>query len=115
MLSAPIYLIEYTREDGHAGHPKMVELNNRRYLLLWEFFRFSTQAANLIVRDRTGYLSTFMCIIDENGNKLSGIQELKGFRLNMNDVLRYNRYNGKVYWAINDTNRSITVYELDVK
>jgi hypothetical protein len=35
-------------------------------------------------------------------------------RLNMNDVLRYNKQNGKVYWAINDSG-SITVYALDVK
>jgi hypothetical protein len=55
-----------------------------------------------------------MLIIDEKGKALSEPQELKGIRLNMNDTLRYNPHNGKVYWAINDSSNSITVYELEV-
>ena len=112
--SAPIYLTEYTRNEGHAGHPKLVELDNGRYLLLWEFFSFTTQEANVRFPAKTGYLSTFMLIIDENGSPLSDIQELNGLRLNMNDVLRYNRHNGKVYWAINNSGASITLYALDI-
>ena len=112
--SNPIYLTSYSRNDGHAGHPKLVELDGGRYLLLWELFSYSTQGANLITSTRTGYLSTFMTVIDAQGNLLTEIRELKDFRLNMNDVLRYNRHNGKVYWAVNDSNRSITVYALDV-
>ncbi|GHV62375.1 hypothetical protein AGMMS49587_09040 [Spirochaetia bacterium] len=111
--SAPIYVTKYTKENGHAGHPKIVALDSGRYLLLWETFRFSTQAANLIGQDPTDYLSTHMLIIDENGKAISEIQELKGIRLNMNDVLRYNPQNGKVYWAINNSNKSITIYALD--
>jgi len=110
----PVYLTSYTKEDGHAGHPKIVGLDNGRYLILWEEFRFSTQAANLVGQDPTGYQTTYMTTIDENGKALSEIQELKGIRLNMNDVFRYNPKNGKVYWAINNNSKSITVYALYV-
>jgi hypothetical protein len=112
--SAPVYLTKYTREDGHAGHPKIVSLNDGRYLLLWEAFGFSTQAANLLAGGTTGYRSTYMLIIDEKGGVISDVQELAGIRLNINDTLRYNPLNGKVYWAINDSAASITVYALDV-
>ncbi|MCL1928484.1 MAG: hypothetical protein FWG07_06810 [Treponema sp.] len=111
--SAPIYLTKYTINDGHAGHPKIVALDTGHYLLLWELFKFSTQSANSITYGRTEYLSTWMMIIDENGKAVSQAQELKGVRLNMNDTLRYNRHNGKVYWAINNTGTLITVYALD--
>jgi hypothetical protein len=112
--SNPVYITSYTKEDSHAGHPKIVELDDGRYLILWEKFRFSTQAANLIGQDPTGYQSTYMLTIDESGKALSEVQELKGVRLNMNDVLRYNAQNGKVYWAINNNSTSITVYALEV-
>lgn len=112
--SNSVYLTSYTKNDGHAGHPKIVELETGRYLLLWEKFRFSTQEANIIGQSPTGYQSTYMATIDENGKTLSEIQELKGVRLNMNDVLRYNPKNGKVYWAINNSNKSITIYALDI-
>ncbi|MDR2543440.1 MAG: hypothetical protein LBC80_08350 [Treponema sp.] len=112
--SDPVYLTRYTRNDGHAGHPKLVGLGEGRYLVLWELFNFSTQSANSITGTRTEYLSTFMVIIDEQGSLLSDIQELKDLRLNMNDVLRFNRHNGKVYWAINDSVSSITIYALEI-
>jgi hypothetical protein len=75
----------------------------------------SDQAANLIGQDTTGYQSTYIVIIDETGKALSEIKELKGIRLNMNDVLRYNPKNGKVYWAINNSRNSITIYALDIE
>jgi hypothetical protein len=112
--SNPVYLTSYTRNDGHAGHPKIVSLNDGRYLLLWEKFSFSTQAANSITGARTGYLSTFALVINERGNTVSAVQELERVRLNINDTLRYNPHNGKAYWAVNDSGRSITVYALDV-
>jgi hypothetical protein len=112
--SAPVYVTSYTKETGHAGHPKIVELDAGRYLILWEKFRFSTQEANLVGQDMTGYQSTYMLTIDETGKVFSEVQELKGVRLNMNDVLRYNSQNGKVYWAINNNNKSITVYALEI-
>ncbi|MDR2608684.1 MAG: Uma2 family endonuclease [Treponema sp.] len=52
--------------------------------------------------------STYMLVIDGEGKALSEITELPGIRLNMNDVLRYNRRNGKVYWAINQGGTSVT-------
>jgi len=111
--SAPVYLTNYTRNDGHAGHPKIVSLNDGRYLLLWEKFSFSTQAANTLARGVTGYLSTFALVINENGEAVCDVTELEGIRLNINDTLRYNSHNGKAYWAINGTDNSITVYALD--
>ena len=111
--SNPVYLTNYTRDDGHAGHPKMVSLNDGRYLLLWEKFSYSTQAANLLAGGTTGYLSTYMMIINESGEILSEPKELKDNRLNMNDTLRYNPRNGKAYWAINNGDRSITVFSLE--
>jgi len=113
--SSPVYITSYTKEDGHAGHPKIVGLDNGHYLILWEKFRFSTQSANLIGQDPTGYQSTYMTTIDENGKRISEIQELKGIRLNMNDVLRYNPQNKKIYWAINNNSKSITVYALEIE
>jgi len=113
--SNPVYITKYTRNDGHAGHPKIVSINDGRYIILWEFFSFSTQAANIVAGTSTGYISTFALIIDENGDAVSEIQEYKGIRLNINDTLRYNPHNGAVYWAINDTSKSITVYGLDVR
>ena len=110
--SAPVYLTSYTKNEGHAGHPKLVELEDGRYLLLWEFFSFSTQSANTIGISRTDYLSTYMAVIDEQGSLHDDIHELKGLRLNMNDTLRYNRHNRKVYWAINDSANSIKIYAL---
>jgi hypothetical protein len=110
---APVYLTSYTSAEGHAGHPKIAALTEGRYLVLWEKFRFSTQDANLVRQLPTGYQSTVMLIIDENGKALSEIQEVKKARLNMNDVLRYNPQNQKVYWAINNSNKSITVYALN--
>ncbi|WP_461257944.1 hypothetical protein [Treponema sp. R80B11-R83G3] len=112
--SAPIYLTKYTRNDGHAGHPKIVQVDTDRYLLLWEVFKFSTQAANIIESVKTEYLSTYMLLIDEKGKAISEPQELKGIRLNINDTLRFNPHNGKVYWAINEGSNSIIVYALEI-
>lgn len=60
------------------------------------------------------FLPTTMLLIDEKGVALLQPGELKGIRLNMNDALRYNSHNGKVYWAINDSVTSITVYALGI-
>ncbi|MDR0601040.1 MAG: hypothetical protein LBG42_01535 [Treponema sp.] len=106
--TAPVYLTEYTKEDGHVGHPKITALDGGRYLLLWERYAFSTQPANRIGQGTTEYLSTYMRVIDGEGNALSDVEELPGVRLNMNDVPRYNRRNGNVYWAINEGGSSVT-------
>jgi len=112
--SAPVYLTNYTTDDGHAGHPKIVSLENGRCLVLWEQFGFSTQSAVVEVEERTEYLGAFALLINEKGEPVSGPNRLEGVRLNMNDTLRYNPKNGRVYWAINDTDESITVYAMNV-
>jgi len=111
--SSPVYLTKYTKQDGHSGHPKIVRVDNDRYLLLWEFFEFSTQAANIILSYRTGYISTYMLLIDEKGSPVFEPYELKDIRLNINDTLRFNPHNGNVYWAVNKGNREIIVYSLN--
>jgi hypothetical protein len=111
--TAPVYLTAYSREDGHAGHPKIAALDSGRYLLLWERFTFSTQPANRVGTGPTGYVSTHTLVVNEKGEPLSVIGELEGVRLNINDTLRYNRQNGKVYWAVTGNNSSITLYALD--
>jgi hypothetical protein len=99
----PLYLTKYSKETGQVGHPKISAIDSGRYLLLWELYGASR------------YLSTYMLVIDEKGAALSEVQELKGIRLNMNDIVRYNRQNGKVYWSVNETSKALTVYALDVK
>jgi hypothetical protein len=111
--SAPVYLTKYTKEDGHAGHPKIAALDSGRCLLLWERFTFSTQPANQVGMGPTGYVSTYMLVVNEKGEPLSAIGELPGVRLNINDTLRYNRRNGKAYWAVTGNKSSITLYALD--
>ncbi|MDR1902560.1 MAG: hypothetical protein LBQ88_09805 [Treponema sp.] len=93
--SKPVYITAYTAATGHAAHPKITALEEG-YLLMWEFFT------------STGYESTYMLIIDEQGKALSPMAELPGIRLNMNDVLRYNQTNGRVYWSVNEGQTVIT-------
>jgi hypothetical protein len=112
-ISGPVYLTAYTEKDGSVGHPKIVAIGSGQYLLLWEVYKFSATATNGTL---SKYLSTRMQIIDEAGKPLSPVKELDGVRLSMNDVLRYNRKNGRVYWAINDLcEQSFTVYALDAQ
>ncbi|MDR2158905.1 MAG: hypothetical protein LBP23_02430 [Treponema sp.] len=111
--TAPVWLTAYSKEDGHAGHPKIAALDAGRYLLLWERYAFSTQPANRVGQGPTGYVSTHMLVINEKGEPLSDTGEMQGVRLNINDTLRYNRRNGKVYWAVTGSNKSVTLYALD--
>jgi len=110
--SEPIYLTKYAKNESHAGHPKIAKVDTDRYLVLWEVFKFSMQSADIIERDATDYVSTYVLLIDEKGKAVSGPKELKGIRLNMSDTLRYNPHNGKVYWAINNSKKLITIYAL---
>ncbi|MDR0908769.1 MAG: leucine-rich repeat domain-containing protein [Spirochaetaceae bacterium] len=97
----------YARDDGHVAHPKIAEIapsadGTRRYILLWELMEFSTQSANSIVSDPTGYKSTWFILIDETGKALTGMTQMpEGVRLNMNDTLRYNPATGELCWAVN--------------
>ena len=115
MCSDPLYLTNYTKKQGHAGHPKIVSIDNGQYLLLWEYFIYSTQAANIVASDLTDYLSTFALVINEEGKAMSEVKEFKDIRLNINDTLRYNPKTGKVYWAINGSNKAIVIFALDTR
>jgi len=112
-ISNPLYLTTYTERDGRSvGHPKIADIGSGQYLLLWELYEMPPSTAG------SKYLTTKMQIIDEAGKPLSPVKDLQGLRLNMGDVLRYNRKNGRVYWAINDPNTafsSLVVYALETK
>ncbi|MDR2582769.1 MAG: fibrobacter succinogenes major paralogous domain-containing protein [Fibromonadaceae bacterium] len=108
-ISNPRYITTYAASDNRSiGQPKIVGIGSGQYLLLWELYG--------TVQGK--YLSTQMQIIDETGNPLSPVKDLQGLlRLNMGDFLRYNRQNGRVYWAINDRDmaNSFTVYALETQ
>jgi hypothetical protein len=111
-ISNPAYLAE-AAGDVSVGNPKIVGIGSRQYLLLWELYKFTSPAAN---RQLSHYLSTKAQIVNEAGNPLSPVKDLEWLRLSMNDVLRYNPRNGRVYWAINDiSGSSFTVYALDAR
>jgi hypothetical protein len=117
----PVYITGYNRANGHAAHPKITAIGGGRYLLLWELCAFSNRSPQQVPSsgETTTWLSTRMLIIDEKGAPVSEVTELPGVRLNMNDTLRYNPVNGKVYWAVNyphpsdDWKQDIVVYALD--
>ena len=100
--SKPVWITNYTdKNENNAANPKIADLGSGRYLLMWEFM---TQYA---------YKSTFIKIINEKGEPLSEETEIPNIRLNINDVLRYNKNNGNVYWAGNNGRREIIVYSLN--
>jgi hypothetical protein len=112
--SEPVWLTDYSTGTGHAAHPKITALDAGRYLVLWELCEFSTQSSSQVPGgNQTGYKSSYMLIIDERGKALTPVKELPGPRLNMNDTLRYNRTNGKVYWSVNYGKQTLLTYTLD--
>ncbi|MDR2553950.1 MAG: hypothetical protein LBC64_00850 [Fibromonadaceae bacterium] len=104
-ISSPRYLTNYTDEHS-IGNPKIVGIGSGEYLLLWELFKLPSE-----------YISTQMQIIDGAGNPLSPVKDVPGLRLNIDDVLRYNKQTGRVYWTIDDLDilTSFTVYALDAR
>ncbi|MDR1637247.1 MAG: hypothetical protein LBR93_07900 [Treponema sp.] len=111
--SGPVWITNYTQAAGHAAHPKIAALDAGRYLLMWEVCAFSTQSANSITATPTEHRSTYMLIVDEQGTPLTRVTELPNIRLNMDDVLRYNKTTGNVYWSVNDGRQSIVTYTLN--
>jgi hypothetical protein len=112
--SEPLWLTDYTPDTGHAAHPKIIDMDDGRYMVVWERCEFSTQSSNQVPgSSQTGYKSTYMCMIDEQGKPLTAIKELPAVRLNINDVLRYNKVTGNVHWAVNDGNHSIALYSFN--
>ena len=103
-VSQPVWITDYTvKEENNAANPKIVELDNGRYLLMWEF-----------MTDRA-FKASYMLIIDEYGTPLTAVEEMPNVRLNTNDVLRYSEETGNVYWAVNTAiDGRIAVYYLKV-
>ena len=101
--SDPIWLTNYSDiVNENAANPKIAALDSGRYLLLWELRK------NGLVN----YKTTYMKIINENGETLSEEIEMPGVYLNKNDVLRYDHAAGTVNWAINDGQKKIILYSL---
>ena len=101
--SEPLWITNYDDIDKNAANPKIVSLGGH-FLLMWEYMASRV------------HLGTYMQIIDENGNPVSEeIKISKNVRLNINDVLRYNKATGNVHWAVNDGSKEIIVYSLNVQ
>ena len=99
--SQPLWITDYPDKEQNAANPKIVKLVDGIYLLMWEYMT-SKQ-----------YISTIMRLVDENGSALG--EEIKlAARLNMNDVPRYDRESGNIYWAINNGRREIVIHSLKV-
>jgi len=97
--SQPVWITNYNNKDtDNAASPKITELDEGRYLLMWE--RMS----------RSRHEGTYAAVIDENGKLLTSIDQLGSVRLNINDVLRFNRTTRSVCWAVNGGPRTINIY-----
>ncbi|MDR0472767.1 MAG: hypothetical protein LBH43_03720 [Treponema sp.] len=88
----PIWITNYAnKEKENAVSPKIVALDKGRFLLMWELKPAGYSG--------TDYTTAYMTIIDESGKMLTEIKAIPNVHLNINDVLRYNKTNGNVYWA----------------
>ncbi len=102
-VSKPIYLTNYTDTDTEtAVHPKMVQIGDNKYLLLWEKYNSNTELQ-----------TTYMATIDKNGKVLDSIKELPHAVLNAMDMLQYNPITGYVHWAVNQGQNTVLLYSLD--
>jgi hypothetical protein len=101
-ISEPIWITNYRdKNNENATSPKITALDTGRYLLLWELL------------GNNGYRSTYMTIIDKTGRLLTAVKEIPDVRLNINDILRYNRTNGNVYWAVDNHDKNIEVFSFN--
>ncbi len=102
-VTKPIYLTNYTDTDTEtAVHPKIVQVGDNRYLLLWEKYNTNTEL-------QTAYMAT----IDKNGKLLDAIKELPHAVLNAMDMLQYNPKTGYVHWAVNQGQNTVLLYSLN--
>jgi hypothetical protein len=101
-ISEPIWITNYRdKNNENTASPKAAELDTGRYLLMWELF------------GNNGYKSTYMTIIDKTGRLLTAVKEIPDARLNSNDVLRYNRTNGNVFWAVDNHDKNIEFFSFN--
>jgi hypothetical protein len=82
--------------------PKIVDLGEGMYLLLWEeyFISWRENTSRLVGEDK--FQDFFMQIIDETGKKLTDKIKIEGARIGKYDIPRYNSRNGFVYWSTNN-------------
>jgi uncharacterized repeat protein (TIGR02543 family) len=100
----PIWITNYTDEKTqNAAHPKIVELDEGRYILMWECSKGSDGTGN---PENTLVSPVYYTVIDENGEPLIPTTELPGVKLSADDVLRYNPKTCSVQWAVGGTERT---------
>ena len=98
----PVWITNYADKTGeNAVSPKIAALGNDRFLLMWELMGYG------------GYKTTYMAIIDKTGKRLTEDKEMPGVRLNVNDILRYNKIAQNVYWAVNGADGKIDIYSFN--
>ncbi|MDR2899051.1 MAG: leucine-rich repeat protein [Clostridiales bacterium] len=102
--SEPIWITDYTNaETQNVAHPKIVELDEGRYILMWEYSKGSDGTGQA---ENTAASPVYYTVIDENGDTLTPITELPGVKLSSDDVLRYNPKTCSVQWAVGGTERT---------
>ena len=101
VISQPLWITNYPDKEQNAANPKIVSLGGWIYLIMWEYMTSKK------------YVETFMQLVDENGAAVSDEIKLAA-RLNVNDVARYDRESGNIYWAVNNGKREIVIYSLNV-
>lgn len=102
-VSPPVYITNYTDKDtGTAVHPKIILINDNKYLLLWEKYNIKTKIP-----------TAYMVTVDENGKVLDYAKELPNTILNANDILRYNPKTDLVHWAVSQGSHTVVLYSLD--
>lgn len=103
-VSDPVYITSYIDEHTEtAVHPKLVQIYDNKYLLLWEKYNTKTKTQ-----------TSYMGVIDRNGKLLGDVTELPNTILNANDVMRYNPKTGFVHWAVSQGSDTIVLYSLDI-
>ena len=100
VMSSPIWITNYTNKNTQTViSPKMVRINQAKYLLMWEVF------------NQTAYTTkAYAAVVDDKGKIITPALEMANVVLNNNDVLRYNPVSGYVNWAVNTGDGKVTLY-----
>ena len=109
-VSNPIWLTNYNTDALTAASPKIVQIGNNEYLILYEQlekFATGTEWRPYFYR----YHNTHGLIVDKTGNVLK--EFLVNGRLNSNDILRYNPKTQEVAWATNEGDNIVRLYSFD--
>ena len=102
-IGAPVWITDYTDKNAeHAVSPKIVRIDEARYLLVWEVYNPRSWDAE----------KTCMAIVSDKGEVITPAKEIPGVSLNGFDVLRYNPKTQLVHWATGG-NGTVNLYSLD--